>query len=194
MTTTSAVVKYGCFNTMLEMSCISRHVLVFESARYGRNDSTVCTTSSVFICHLYLLLSCSWSYHIFSLRQLTTLTIRNSLSLSLPLQYLSLLHIFPTIDSLPISSGDGQTSCKVWLASTERRCCSNEAKTRNPLKFSGCPKLANRSQPLVSRNSPYCEDILLFNKLFFRLPIHALVAKILAFVSVDFYWSFIIDV
>jgi len=23
----------------------------------------------------------------------------------------------------------------------------------------GCPKLANRSQPLVGRSSPYCEDI-----------------------------------
>ena len=34
-------------------------------------------------------------------------------------------------------AGDGQTSCKVWLASVERRRCSNEAKTRNPLKFAG---------------------------------------------------------
>jgi len=34
-------------------------------------------------------------------------------------------------------AGDGQTSCKVWLASAERRRCSNEAKTRNPLKFVG---------------------------------------------------------
>ena len=31
--------------------------------------------------------------------------------------------------------GDGQTSCKVRLVSVERRRCSNEAKTRNPLKF-----------------------------------------------------------
>ena len=37
--------------------------------------------------------------------------------------------------------GDGQTSCKVWLASDERRRCSNEAKTRNPLKFAdGVPQ------------------------------------------------------
>jgi len=41
--TTSAVVKYGCFNTMLEMNCVGEHVLIFESARYGRNDSAVCT-------------------------------------------------------------------------------------------------------------------------------------------------------
>ena len=33
-----------------------------------------------------------------------------------------------------------QTSCKVWLASRERRRCSNEAKTRNPLKFAGVPQ------------------------------------------------------
>jgi len=32
------------------------------------------------------------------------------------------------------------TWCKVWLASGERRRCSNEAKKRNPLKFAGVPK------------------------------------------------------
>ena len=37
----ATVVRYGCFNTMLEMRCMRQHVLVFESARYGRNDSTV---------------------------------------------------------------------------------------------------------------------------------------------------------
>jgi len=50
---------------------------------------------------------------------------------------------------------------KVWLP------CSNAAKTRNPLKLQGCPKLANRSQPLVDRSSPYYQDVeevLLFNK------------------------------
>ena len=35
------------------------------------------------------------------------------------------------------SAGDGQTPCKVWLISVDRRRCSNEAKTRNPLKFAG---------------------------------------------------------
>ena len=34
---------------------------------------------------------------------------------------------------------DSQTSCKVWLASGERRRCSNEATARNPLKFAGVP-------------------------------------------------------
>ena len=38
------------------------------------------------------------------------------------------------------SPGDGQTSCKVWLTSVQRRRCSNEAKTRNSLKFAGVPQ------------------------------------------------------
>ena len=47
----------------------------------------------------------------------------------------------------------------VWLTPTIRVPCSNAAKTRNPLNLQGCPKLANRSQPLVAgRSSPYCED------------------------------------
>jgi len=49
--------------------------------------------------------------------------------------------------------------CKVWLISVERHRCSNEAKTRNPLKFAGGPKLPNRPQPSVGRHSPYCEDM-----------------------------------
>jgi len=59
--------------------------------------------------------------------------------------------------------------------------CSNAAKTRNPLKFAGFPKPANRSQPLVSQSSPYYDDTrrrYCCPTLFFRLPIHALVAKI----------------
>jgi len=35
----------------------------------------------------------------------------------------------------------------------------NAAKTRNPLKLAGVPKLPDRSQPLVGRSSPYCGDI-----------------------------------
>jgi len=38
------------------------------------------------------------------------------------------------------SPGDGQTSCKVWLASGEQRRCSNEGKTQNPLKFAWVPQ------------------------------------------------------
>jgi len=53
--------------------------------------------------------------------------------------------------------------CPVWWPPSRMyvapsvECCwsnreNNEAKTRNPLKFAGCPKLANRSQPLVGRS------------------------------------------
>jgi len=48
---------------------------------------------------------------------------------------------------------------KVWLTPTTRVPCSNAAKMRNPLKFAGVPKLANRFQRLVNRCSPYCEDV-----------------------------------
>jgi len=48
---------------------------------------------------------------------------------------------------------------KVWLTPTTRVPCSNAAKTRSLLKFAGCPKLANRSQPLVGRSSLYCKDM-----------------------------------
>ena len=52
---------------------------------------------------------------------------------------------------------------------------------QNPLKLAQVPELANRSQPLVGRGSPYCgghvEDISLLNN-FFRSSIRALVAKI----------------
>ena len=37
--------------------------------------------------------------------------------------------------------------------------CSNADKTRNRFKFAGVPKLANRSQRLVGRSLPYCEDM-----------------------------------
>ena len=52
---------------------------------------------------------------------------------------------------LGTNPGDGQRSRKLWLTSVVRRQCSNKAKTRNPLKFAGCPKLVNRFQPLVGR-------------------------------------------
>jgi len=57
-----------------------------------------------------------------------------------------------------------------WLTATTRMLCSNVAKTQNPFKFAGVPKLANGSQLLVGRSSPYSEDtwgeILQFNKFF----------------------------
>jgi len=46
----------------------------------------------------------------------------------------------------------------------------------------GCPKLANRSQPLEARSSPYYEDMWrrywCLTSFFFRLSIHASAAKI----------------
>jgi len=49
--------------------------------------------------------------------------------------------------------------CKVWLMPTTGVPCSNAAKTRNPLKLAGVPKLPDKSRPLVGRSSPYCEDM-----------------------------------
>jgi len=47
---------------------------------------------------------------------------------------------------------------KVWLTPNTWLPCSNAAKTRNPLKLAGMPKLPDRSQPLVGRSSPYYQD------------------------------------
>jgi len=49
---------------------------------------------------------------------------------------------------------------KVWLTPTTTLPRSNAAKTRNPSKFAGVPQTRqNSSQPLVSRSSPYYEDM-----------------------------------
>jgi len=76
---------------------------------------------------------------------------------------------------------DGQThrrNCRSYLYSTAlgMRALRRAVKTR--INLQGSPKLVNRSQPLVDRSSPYCEDVLLFNKFLFRLSIRVLVAKI----------------
>ena len=71
--------------------------------------------------------------------------------------------------------------CKVWLTPSTRVPCNNAAKTRNPLKFAGVPKLANRSQPLVGRSSPYHEGMWRRYQcltIFFRLSTDPLAAKI----------------
>ena len=68
---------------------------------------------------------------------------------------------------------------KVWLTPTTRVPCSNAATTRNPFKFAGVPKLANKSQPLIGRRSPYYQGMwrrYCCLTSFFRLSIHALVA------------------
>jgi len=60
--------------------------------------------------------------------------------------------------------------------------CSNAAKTQNLLKFAGVPQTTG---PISAASGPkftilwgHVKDILLLNKFFFRLSIHALVAKI----------------
>jgi len=79
------------------------------------------------------------------------------------------------------SPGDGQTSCKVRLASGEQRCCSKEAKTRNPLKFAGVPQTRQRISAASGLKFAilwgHVDKILLFNK-FLPVSIHVLVAKI----------------
>ena len=83
--------------------------------------------------------------------------------------------------ALPNICGASVQRRKVWLTPTTRVACSNVAKTRKPLKnLLGCPKLANRSPPLVGRSLPYCGNMwrrYCCLAVFFRLSIHALVAK-----------------
>jgi len=60
--------------------------------------------------------------------------------------------------------------------------CSNAAKTQNPLKFVEVPQtnetISAASRPKFTILSGHVEEVLLLNKFFFRLSIHALVAKI----------------
>jgi len=70
----------------------------------------------------------------------------------------------------------------VWLTPTTRVSCSNAAKTRNPLKLSEVPQTnettSAASGPKFTILCGHVEEILLLNKFFFRLSIHALIAKI----------------
>ena len=60
--------------------------------------------------------------------------------------------------------------------------CSNAAKTWNQLKFGGVPQtnetISGVSGPKFTILWAHVEEILLLNKFFFLLSIHALVAKI----------------
>jgi len=60
--------------------------------------------------------------------------------------------------------------------------CSNAAKTRKPLKVAGVPQTPERisatSRPKFTILCGHVEEILVLNKYFFRLSIHAFVAKI----------------
>jgi len=76
----------------------------------------------------------------------------------------------PKMYMLCTSAGDGQTPCKVWLASVERRRCSNAAKMRNPLKFAGVPQTTRPISATSGLTSTilwgHVEEILLLNKFF----------------------------
>jgi len=60
--------------------------------------------------------------------------------------------------------------------------CSNAAKTRKPLKIAGVPQtpetISAASRPKFTILWGHVEEILLINKFFFQLSIHASVAKI----------------
>ena len=60
--------------------------------------------------------------------------------------------------------------------------CSNAAKMQNPLKYVGVPQtpepISAVSGPKFTILSGHVEEVLVLNKFFFRLSIHALVAKI----------------
>jgi len=48
---------------------------------------------------------------------------------------------------------------KVWLTPTTRCRAVTLPRRETSWNLQGCPKLVNRSQPLVCRSSPYCEDL-----------------------------------
>jgi len=56
--------------------------------------------------------------------------------------------------------------CKVWLTPITRRRAVTLSRRKTRWNLQGCPKLVNRSQPLVGRTAPYCEDILPLNNFF----------------------------
>jgi len=71
---------------------------------------------------------------------------------------------------------------KLWLTPTTQVPCSNAAKMRNPLKFAGVCQTRQRisaiSGPKFAILWEHVEEILLFNKFFYRLSICALVVTI----------------
>jgi len=68
---------------------------------------------------------------------------------------------------LPNTGGGLCSTRKVWLMPTTIAPCSNVAKTRNPLKFTGVPKTPEPtsavSGPKFTILSGHVEEILLFN-------------------------------
>ena len=62
----------------------------------------------------------------------------------------------------------------------ERRCCINNPTRETRWNLMGCPKRANRSEPVMGRSSPYCGNLWMrycYLTSFSWLSIHALLAK-----------------
>jgi len=66
---------------------------------------------------------------------------------------------------------------KVWLTPTTTVPCSNAAKTRNPLKFAGVPQTAGSISAASGPKFTILWRTYCCLTSFFRLSIHALVAK-----------------
>jgi len=80
--------------------------------------------------------------------------------------------------TLPNIRGALCSTPKVWLTPTTRVSCSNAAKMQKPLKSAGVPQTP---KPIPAVSGPYYEDMWRRYRCltsFFRLSIHALVAKI----------------
>ena len=84
--------------------------------------------------------------------------------------------------ALPNTGGSLFNYAAVCLTPTSRVPYSNAANTRNPSKFAGVPQTNETfSAAIVGRSSPYRKDMwgrYCRLTIFFRLLIHALVAKI----------------
>jgi len=83
---------------------------------------------------------------------------------------------------LPNIGGPSVQRRKIWLTPTTRVPCSNAAKTRNPLKFAEVPQtnetISAASGPKFTILWGHVEEMRLLKNFFFRLSIHASVAKI----------------
>jgi len=88
----------------------------------------------------------------------------------------NLMVALPNIGGALCSTRQSLADAHYWMP------CSNAAKTQNPLKFVAVPQtnetISAVSWPKFTILSRHVEEILLLNKFFFRLSMHALFAKI----------------
>jgi len=87
----------------------------------------------------------------------------------------NLMITLPNIGGVLCSTPQSLADAHYWMP------CSNAAKTQNPLKFVGVLQtnetIAAVIGPKFTILSGHVEEILLLNKFFFRLSMHALFAK-----------------